>query len=463
MASDDRTTATTRRTPPAEPMRVLLITSSLGDGHVHAAHAVSHALQARGPACELRVLDFWELLDEQVAATVKASYLRLVRERPGLFDHLYGLDQQSWREILGSRTPPSRAILDALATLPPMDLQAAPPGSVTERPIDRLLLYLLSAAMAGKPPFRHGSNRLLRLALLRSAWHLLRRRMLRVLQTFRPHVIAATQMNGAALLPQALSAASPRFQLVAVPTDFGLHDFWVQPRVDVYCIPHASIEGIDHPGIRPGTIRVTGIPLMPGFASPPAQQDARRHLGLSSRRPVVLIGGGGLGLGVEETARRIGTHCPDVQMIVVTGRNIDARQRLSALAIRHPDSVRVLGWTSRMDYPIRAADVVIGKPGGLTLAEALACGRPLLATRSLLGQETFNSRFLTNNAVGYPVPEHELPGALRAMLSDSGRLRSISDRAWNLGRRDASRHIAEIIHQLHLRPRVASTQQGECA
>ena len=47
-----------------------------------------------------------------------------------------------------------------------------------------------------------------------------------------------------------------------------------------------------------------------------------------------------------------------------------------------------------MDIYLRAADIVVGKPGGISVAEALACGRPLLATRSLGGQEGFNIDFL---------------------------------------------------------------------
>jgi hypothetical protein len=87
---------------------------------------------------------------------------------------------------------------------------------------------------------------------------------------------------------------------------------------------------------------------------------------------------------------------------------------LGSRAAEHAGRLHVFGWTARMEYFIRAADIVVGKPGGLTVAEVLACGRPLLAARSLGGQEGFNARFLEQHDVGRLVPEEELPACVDA-------------------------------------------------
>jgi hypothetical protein len=104
----------------------------------------------------------------------------------------------------------------------------------------------------------------------------------------------------------------------------------------------------------------------------------------------------------------------------------------------------VWDWTEQTEVFIRAADVVVGKPGGLTVAEALACGRPLLATRSLRGQEGFNVRFLEQHGVGRLVPEDDLLEGIESLLADSGELGRIQQRAWNLGKRDGAPRIAEL-------------------
>jgi processive 1,2-diacylglycerol beta-glucosyltransferase len=92
---------------------------------------------------------------------------------------------------------------------------------------------------------------------------------------------------------------------------------------------------------------------------------------------------------------------------------------------------------------IRAADVVVGKPGGLTVAEVLACGRPLLATRSLHGQEGFNVRFLERHGVGKLLSDDELIESIDTLLRHADELAALKERAWRLGRREGAERIAE--------------------
>jgi UDP-N-acetylglucosamine:LPS N-acetylglucosamine transferase len=105
----------------------------------------------------------------------------------------------------------------------------------------------------------------------------------------------------------------------------------------------------------------------------------------------------------------------------------------------------VWDWTGRIETFLRAADIVVGKPGGLTVAEALACGRPLLATRSLRGQEGFNVAFLERHGVGWLVSEEELVPRVESLLADPGDLKRIQEQAWTLGRRDGAPRIADRV------------------
>lgn len=97
---------------------------------------------------------------------------------------------------------------------------------------------------------------------------------------------------------------------------------------------------------------------------------------------------------------------------------------------------------------MRAADVVVTKPGGLTLAEALACGRPLLAPFSLGGQEGFNVRFLESHGLGGLVQEGQLVDCLQLLFADPRKLACLQDRAWNLGRRDSGERVADLVHEV---------------
>jgi len=103
------------------------------------------------------------------------------------------------------------------------------------------------------------------------------------------------------------------------------------------------------------TFTVTGIPLMPGFSSPPSATDSRAMLGLDADAPVVLILGGGLALGVDAVARRLLESTPRLQLVVMTGRNAAVRDALVPLAVRHDPRLVVCDWTDRMEVFLAAA------------------------------------------------------------------------------------------------------------
>ena len=82
--------------------RVLLLTSTLGSGHLRAAQAVEAALLEQCPAAKVEMLDFWSLMDAGVAQAVRQTYLRLVQERLQLYDRIFQLDERTWRRVLES-------------------------------------------------------------------------------------------------------------------------------------------------------------------------------------------------------------------------------------------------------------------------------------------------------------------------------------------------------------------------
>jgi UDP-N-acetylglucosamine:LPS N-acetylglucosamine transferase len=424
-----------------------LLTSTLGSGHTRAAQAIELAVRARTPSATVQTLDFWSLADDKVAWAARTTYLRLIEEHPPLFDRIYQLDQRTWRAILDASAPPPSSFAEVLAFMPPTR-DAPEEPAVTRHPTDRIFLRLLCAVLSGHPRGTSAIGRLFRLGLVALAWMRLVRRLVARVRSFDPDVIVATQMNPAALLSSGRLRLGLDVLTIGVPSDFGMHDFWVQPGIDRYCVAHDSIAESCAPRIGAEKVFVTGMPLMPGFRDPPSIQHARLALGLDTALPVVLVGGGGLGLGVDAVVGRLLAQPGQMQIVAIVGRNAQARQSLESLATRYGKRLRVYDWTERMELFMRAADVVVGKPGGLTVAEVLACGRPLIAARSLGGQEGFNVRFLEAHGVGRLVSEHDLVDTVGSLLADRELLAQMQDRAWRLGRRDGAERIAALVGQL---------------
>ena len=454
-------TITGRLSPPAAPRsprveqdsgpahavpRVLLLTSTLGSGHLRAAQAVEAALLEQCPAAKVETLDFWSLMDAGVALALRQTYLRLVQEHPELYDRIFQLDERTWRRMLESNQAPPPSLAEGLALLAATSgggkAQPEPDGG--RHAADRVFFRLFCAALPWPARTSSGNGVLMR-ALVNWGQMRLARRLDARLRAFAPDVVVATSMHPAALLSSIKTRRRFSLPTLGVLTDFGMHDFWIQPGIDSYCIAHESIPGLQDIGSEPARLLATGIPLMPGFRHPPGTREARLRLRLDPDAPVVTVLGGGLGLGVDAIAERLLARPGPLHVLVLVGRNDAARKSLAPLAGRYPGRLGVWDWSEQMEVFIRAADVVVGKPGGITVAEALACGRPLLATHSLRGQEGFNVRFLEQHGVGQLVLEDELVERIESLLANRDELARIQQRAWTLGKRDAAARIAESV------------------
>ncbi|MBA2669082.1 MAG: hypothetical protein H0U67_01770 [Gemmatimonadetes bacterium] len=180
-------------------------------------------------------------------------------------------------------------------------------------------------------------------------------------------------------LPGQLAAGGagiPPFSMVI--TDLTLHHFWAQPRVGRYFVASERLAGELRARVPHAPVEATGIPVARAFAGAPSRAAARSELGIDPDRLVALVMGGGLGIGVEETAQAAAAALvPGLQTIAICGRNAEAAARLRR-RWAGDDRVRVLGYVDTVERYIAAADIVVTKPGGLTTSEVLAIGRPLL-------------------------------------------------------------------------------------
>ncbi len=83
----------------------------------------------------------------------------------------------------------------------------------------------------------------------------------------------------------------------------------------------------------------------------------------------------------------------DSQIIVVCGKNMELRETLTIECLGE-DNALIFGYTNKMDELMKMATIMVTKPGGITLSEALALRVPLLLYRSVPGQEQENAMFL---------------------------------------------------------------------
>lgn len=361
---------------------IVVLTASAGAGHLIAAEALAHELRAQVPGITVEVLDVLSISNVVFRRLYAGGYLGLVRHAPAAMGWLY----------------------DAM---------------------DRPNGYIQNSVRIWIQNFN-------KLPTVRC-----------VLQR-RPRLILNTHYLPAEIVGQMRRAGQFECPQVTITTDYETHRIWVQqPTERYYTATEDGKAYLVTAGVRPEQVLVTGIPVRPGFDVELGVSAARQHCGLDAGRPVVLLLCGGFGVGpIGELLHEL-MHMPtDAQVVVIAGRNEALRTRLAEQAQAGPPRVRVVGFTDQMHAWMQAADVVVTKPGGLTVAEALACGLPLVIVNPIPGQETRNSDYLLEHGAAIKVNNPRLLGyRVGKLLADTARLRGLQHAARAIARPHAARDI----------------------
>ena len=183
-----------------------------------------------------------------------------------------------------------------------------------------------------------------------------------------------------------------QFPILGVNTDYCLHPYWEDcPGLDGLVIPtDAMTPECVNRGIPRESLLPLGIPIRCPERYRLSREEARMRLGLPEGRVILLLGGS-MGYGrLFSTALALRRQA--AATVCVCGKNHALRLLLSPFRNRR---LTVLGFIRNLPEYMRAADLAITKPGGLSLTELAAAGLPALLTKPIPGHEERNLRFWT--------------------------------------------------------------------
>lgn len=253
--------------------------------------------------------------------------------------------------------------------------------------------------------------------------------------------------------------------LVTVVTDLvTIHALWCAPGATRYIMPtQMAARRARTFGVPPERMVVTGLPISLRFSQALARTKAevRAELGLRQDKKVALVMGGGQGMGgLDTVAEAVATSGADLQIVVVAGRNEKLRQQLEQA--RWPVPKLIFGFTRDIPLLMRAADVIVTKAGPSTIAEALACGLPIILSGYIPGQEDGNRLMVVRGGAGVYAPKpNQIAATVREWFAPgSAALETCAAAAQRLGRPDAALHVAEALYQVLNREIAISVEEA---
>src|SRR6266850_4927580 len=335
-----------------EKPRVLLLSASSGAGHVRAAQALEKAFAARGD-CVVEHVDVIQHVSKVFQRLYDKTYISMVRRAPELMGVLYDRTDKPWEKMR------QRLAIDRLNTQP----------------------------------------------------------MIRMLKRVQPDLCVATHFLPAEIIAWLIAKKKLCARNAIVVTDYDVHAMWLCRTVDRYYLARDEAkEYLARIGVSREKLLVTGIPIDPLFATAVSRSDARKQLGLDAAASVILISAGGYGIGpVEQLVKDLLALQRPWQIVAIAGKSEKTRKRLEEIAREagklQSGSPRLcaVGFTSEMDKYMAAADLMVGKAGGLTTSEALARALPMALIEPIPGQEERNADHLLE--AGAAIRCNNLPAA----------------------------------------------------
>jgi processive 1,2-diacylglycerol beta-glucosyltransferase len=375
--------------------KVLLAYASVGAGHEQAAHALGEAFEQRG--WETRYVDFLDEVPAAMRFIMRDAYLELLKILPEAYD-------------LAFQRTVTQDLKEAEAT-------------------SRLLANI-------------GYRRLRELALMEA-----------------PDAIVCTNLWPTLALSKVKRHRLQGTLLINCFTDYVLQTLYMAKGVNWHVSANEQVTTTfqaSHSRVRQ-LIYSFGIPVRPVFAVHHSRQEARSMLDIPQDAHLAIVMGGGLGLGNILEACDTLTSRPfgePVTVVALCGNNADVQNQIGSMAVarssRH--TITAVGWTDQIPMYMQAADLLVSKAGGVTLAEAAAVGVPLVIYQPLPGQETMNVRFLTQHEAAYAAEDAEqlLHAADELMFTQRGL--EVSGNLRRLGRHNAARDIVARVCEDVCRP-----------
>ena len=284
------------------------------------------------------------------------------------------------------------------------------------------------------------------------AWAV-RHALIRTFNAFAPDCVISVHPMLQHVTIDALAHMDRRIRFVTVVTDLvTAHPAWFHPAAALCFVASEETERrACKGGVPTERVRRHGLPIGLEYAEiPHCRADVRRALGLCPERPAVLITGGGEGFGrIDEMADRLAHDLAVAgqqgQLIVICGRNQGLAERLRT---RHwPIPVTVCGYVQNMPLWMFASDCLVTKAGPGAIAEALACGLPMVLSGFIPGQEAGNIDYVVSNGAGVYEPDPERAASIvqRWLGDDCAERDRLSVNARRLAQPDATRRIVEAI------------------
>jgi len=227
--------------------------------------------------------------------------------------------------------------------------------------------------------------------------------------------VISAHVNASAILSFLKKKGLYKGKFIIAFSDFHLHWYWVYDNADLYLVNIAEQrQQMLAGGVPADKILVCGMTMQPKKQFD--RIEVRKKFGLPEKAKVILVMSGSKGLMFDpkliDQLKGL-----DAEILVICGKNQTLEKQMRR-KFEKVQNVKVYGYLENLTELYGVTDIVVTKPGGLTVSECLQYGLPMLIHSWLPGMEQMNYQYLVERSLVLPRTK-DLKEQIRSEL-DSG-------------------------------------------
>lgn len=280
-------------------------------------------------------------------------------------------------------------------------------------------------------------------------------KMAKLFRQFQPDVVISTHPFGSQMTSYLKKKKKTNCLLATIMTDFAPHDQWLigNEFVDFYFVSNNTMKDsiVKNNGISENKVFALGIPISNRFLQSYNKEEICSLFDISpNKKTILFFGGGEYGLGKDKTVSILNTLADfsNIQVIAIAGKNEKMKQEFEKIVNQKhkEETIKVLPFTDKVPELMSISDLVITKPGGLTVSESLASHLPLVVINPIPGQEEENAEFLEKAGCAIWLKKEDDPQkVLSTILTNETKFVEMKQQAMKLAKQTASQDICNII------------------
>lgn len=368
-------------------MNILILSASTGGGHMKAAETLKEYIESNDKDAKVKLVDTLEYINPLINKIISNGYVFLVRNMNYLYRIFYNdTDRKSLISLFVTKT-----------------------------------LMILS------------------------------KRITPLIKNFNTEVIVTVHPFSTEIISILKESSVIQIPHICLMTDYAAHNTWIKKNVDSYCVAcEDMVSEMVIRGVRPDIIHPFGIPVAKEFFQQAKEdkQAFRKDLQLDSVKTILIMAGSFGVNNIEEIYNSLLTIKEEFQIIIITGNNKGLYDRIRSIK-QVTKKTKVVKYTKEVAKYMNLADVLITKPGGLTISEALASKLPMIIFDAIPGQEESNAKFLIRHGMAVSIGKgRDCNIVVEELLKDKVKLNKLEENCGKFNKENSCKEIFELIKEL---------------